>query len=231
MHERPGDEVIIAEWEKGTSTAAIGRMIGRTKNSIVGRVHRLIDAGVLSANRPSPIRSSGPRAIKPKAVKKEPTLPQLPSVASVGSVAPAPSPPPISVALHDRGGPRPQGAAQFQMAQIKSSSKPSPQALRASAAGRQAGVPSPFDNLAFRPVVKTEPVPSVTRTTRTCQFILDEGPWIGREPKWCGKPSAHGSYCQTHADACFVRVRDRREDYAVPKPVNAGGARGPGFWS
>jgi GcrA cell cycle regulator len=67
------------EWGKGTATSEIGRKLGVSKNSIVGKAHRLdLDA------RPSPIRRKG-----------APKLPPLPLRLSVRSY----SLPPLSSAI------------------------------------------------------------------------------------------------------------------------------------
>lgn len=66
-------ETLKALWAGGLSCAAIGQPMGRSKNAVVGKAHRLGLPG-----RPSPIRASaGGAAPKPKAkpVGKAPTLP------------------------------------------------------------------------------------------------------------------------------------------------------------
>ncbi len=47
-------------WQEGSSTAAIGKLLGISKNAVVGKVHRLKLKG-----RPSPI-SGGSRSPQPK---------------------------------------------------------------------------------------------------------------------------------------------------------------------
>lgn len=42
---------LMALWDSGLSTAEIGRLMGRSKNSVIGRVHRLH-----LPQRPSPIQ-------------------------------------------------------------------------------------------------------------------------------------------------------------------------------
>ncbi len=52
-------------WNKGLSTAEIGRRIGVTKNAVVGKAHRLF-----LTPRPSPLkRKPGPRIAKPVKTK------------------------------------------------------------------------------------------------------------------------------------------------------------------
>lgn len=86
------EEVIArlrALWTEGHSTAEIGRRMGTSKNSIIGKVHRLA-----LPPRASPIRGGSggkPRAAGPRRVRG-PTLPVLRSTAAD---APAPAPPSI----------------------------------------------------------------------------------------------------------------------------------------
>ena len=64
-----------AGWYSGLSTAAIGRRMGISKNSVVGKAHRLD-----LPPRPSPIRrvaGSGPNAAKPRRHYPVPMLPAL----------------------------------------------------------------------------------------------------------------------------------------------------------
>jgi GcrA cell cycle regulator len=69
-------------WDEGHSTAEIGRILGISKNAVVGKAHRLN----LPA-RPSPIRrepSSEPR--RPRRHARGPTLPPLSAAVSDNSV-------------------------------------------------------------------------------------------------------------------------------------------------
>ncbi len=99
------DEVVArlrALWDEGHSTAEIGRRLAISKNSVIGKAHRLD----LPA-RPSPIRREpgGPRPPRPPRRLSGPTLPPFPvsrprpaTVApprpAVDSPAPAPLPRP-----------------------------------------------------------------------------------------------------------------------------------------
>ena len=80
------DEVITRLrqlWAEGHSTAEIGRRLGVSKNSIVGKAHRLeLDP------RPSPIRNGGPGARR----KSRPTPPPLRNILQLPSRPPSPSP-------------------------------------------------------------------------------------------------------------------------------------------
>lgn len=71
-----------ALWDQGHSTAQIGRIMGKTKNAIVGRAHRL---GLVS--RPSPIINAGqPRAPRPLARSTRQQATRLPPLASIAAV-------------------------------------------------------------------------------------------------------------------------------------------------
>jgi GcrA cell cycle regulator len=73
---------LISLWDQGLSTAEIGRRLGVSKNSVIGRAHRIGLTG-----RQSPIRRNG----EPKVYVRKPraganTLPPL------GSLGPSPKP-------------------------------------------------------------------------------------------------------------------------------------------
>lgn len=58
----------------------------------------------------------------------------------------------------------------------------------------------------MKPAAIAKPV-SVTPLPRlrTCQFILDKGPWVLRPPQWCGKPTPLESvYCEEHYKICHT---------------------------
>ncbi len=80
-------------WEEGRSTAEIGRVIGMSKNAVVGKAHRLN-----LPPRPSPIRREpGAPAYRPRPVSRGPTLPPLAAIRmDQGPEPPAPrmAPPP-----------------------------------------------------------------------------------------------------------------------------------------
>lgn len=73
------DADLARRWNAGDSSGAIGRDLGRTRNSIVGRKNRL---GL--GNRPSPIR--------PKGEPKPPKAPRAPRVAPTLVIVEAPKP-------------------------------------------------------------------------------------------------------------------------------------------
>ena len=61
-------KILIAHWEEGLPTSEIGRRLGVTKNSVVGKVHRL---GL--KKRQSPIRQSAAGTSAPKKAKAKAT--------------------------------------------------------------------------------------------------------------------------------------------------------------
>ncbi len=69
-------------WSEGHSTAEIGRLIGKSKNAVVGKAHRLNLAA-----RPSPIRKS---SVTPKAVETPKTIPETPAAVEAAPLAASP---------------------------------------------------------------------------------------------------------------------------------------------
>lgn len=62
------DMRLRALWAEGMSAARIGQVLGRGKNAVVGRAHRLN-----LEKRPSPIRYTGAKPLPPK--RRRPELP------------------------------------------------------------------------------------------------------------------------------------------------------------
>lgn len=93
MSKGPWNEQTLARlrqlWSEGHSTNAIARMMGLSKNSIVGKAHRLELDG-----RPSPIKR-GSDSATPKPRQPVPPLPALPSetkaIATAVLAEPAPT--------------------------------------------------------------------------------------------------------------------------------------------
>lgn len=108
-HDNPWYDTEIvkfrSEWDEGLSTAEIGRRHNRSKNSIVGKAHRLNVVNPLDfLPRPSPIRpnSANPRRKRPQHAPAT-TLPPLRSVET-------PPPPPVRLAPQPKPPPRPAPA-------------------------------------------------------------------------------------------------------------------------
>jgi hypothetical protein len=99
------DEAIIKGWREGATAAEIGKLIHRTKNSIIGRVHRLVEKGLLE-KRPSALVRTYERAIpRPPA--------QLPERIAMPAALPAPRVVviPVKVNVTSRAAkPKPPGA-------------------------------------------------------------------------------------------------------------------------
>lgn len=83
-------------WNDGLSTAEIGKMLGISKNAVVGKAHRL-----RLSSRPSPIRRmairpSAPRVPRETRLSSMPALPQTaamsPAKSNMVTSAPAPQP-------------------------------------------------------------------------------------------------------------------------------------------
>ena len=67
------DELLTTLWNKGKTSTEIANEVGRSRNSVIGRVHRLRELGVnLSARGrvvPKQIRTKKPKVEKPKVEK------------------------------------------------------------------------------------------------------------------------------------------------------------------
>lgn len=98
-------------WSEGHSTAEIGRRMGVSKNSVVGKAHRL-----QLSPRPSPIRRD-PAAVRPVAAGRRPTLPPLRVVAAT-------PPQPAPAMVQPRPEPRPVRLAEARMAEAPVAAKP-----------------------------------------------------------------------------------------------------------
>jgi GcrA cell cycle regulator len=78
-------------WNEGLSTAEIGKLLGISKNAVVGKAHRLH-----LSSRPSPIRRMSLRPAQPVRLREPrpaPTAFELPHRPSSPAPAPAPRPP------------------------------------------------------------------------------------------------------------------------------------------
>ena len=79
-------------WNDGLSTAEIGKLLGISKNAVVGKAHRL-----RLAARPSPIRRMAVRPATPRvprAIRPAASVPALPQAAAMTVSAPATMAPP-----------------------------------------------------------------------------------------------------------------------------------------
>lgn len=70
-------------WEQGLSASSIGRVLGVTKNAVVGKAHRL-----KLSSRPSPIRKSSKPPVRRATALARPTLPSTPMVDLSSDAAP-----------------------------------------------------------------------------------------------------------------------------------------------
>lgn len=77
----PEEDGILREmWLNGASAAKIGKCLNRSKNSVIGRSHRMSLKG-----RPSPIRPAIQASERPAASISGPTLPPLQSLSATGA--------------------------------------------------------------------------------------------------------------------------------------------------
>ncbi len=92
-------------WKEGLTTGEIGRRLNVSKNSIVGKVHRLGLSG-----RPSPIKKkdgskptpSAPKTAKPSAEKNKNSAPKKATPAKEPSVAPVMTPAAPKIEVHKK---------------------------------------------------------------------------------------------------------------------------------
>lgn len=193
-------------WREGHSTAEIGRRMAISKNSVVGRAHRLD----LPA-RPSPIRREGatPPFVQLARVQRSAvTLAPLPSIADAsGRSATEFAPPPNIIP----GRP-------FSMASLSATPATRPIVARAPSLVAEP-LPVPAASIAkdAAPASVTkkapEPAPYLGRVIQCCWPIGEPGT---RGFRWCDDPSKPGKpYCDEHAKLAYVKVRDRREDVAA----------------
>lgn len=176
----PGrDDELRELWAEGVSTAEIARRMGLTKNSVIGRAHRLRLPG-----RASPIRTGCAGAPKVRRAKR-------PGGAAAVLFA--------TRSQRDAVG----GAAEAEVrptapAETAATPRPGPSVPRAAAHGVAHGVPAPASQRAGTPL-----------GARSCQFPMWPDGAVRGHPAFgwiCGKPSARGSYCAAHAERCFARV-------------------------
>jgi hypothetical protein len=96
MPVQPDDDIIISERNLGTSVSDIGRLLGKGKNSIAGRINRLKRLGLITESFPSPIHRPGdpppyPRPPPPTAPRAvEPPMVALPVIPLTPALAPLP---------------------------------------------------------------------------------------------------------------------------------------------
>jgi GcrA cell cycle regulator len=198
---------IRALWGEGLSTAEIGRRMGVSKNSIVGKAHRLN-----LPPRPSPIRREGPVVVRPRVVQPRrvmgPTLPSFADGAEAAAqqaeseatgptetvmamphaVVQPPQPPPLP--------PPPAPAPVVSLEPVA----PEPEPM----AERPAALPRP-------PAIRVVP-PRPARFAACCWPLGEPGT---KTFHFCDAEATQGKpYCQAHAQLAYVKVRDRREDAA-----------------
>lgn len=183
-----------AIWEERTpdgrfvfSTAALGRHFNTTKNSVVGKAHRLE-----LTKRPTPIRYQGgltppDTPHRARAIVLPPALPPLPSLAPILPLSceeHGPPPPPIM------GRPTPIGTPwRIEPAKIK----PSPVPTRAE--------------------IRPAPAPQPRPHGRVINCLWPVGEVKHPEFRFCGDKSEPGRvYCAEHSKLAFVVVRYRPED-------------------
>jgi len=169
-------ERLVGLWRDGLSTSEIGVQMGTTKNAIVGKAHRLIDAGILEPRASPIIRSSEPREPRPAPAPRA-TLPPLPSARAITLPIKSASEPKF------KGNPR-------SMFGLRVSERPAVIEFRAPVE------PSP------RPRLVADEVYAFGPSQEPCQWIVKEGsviePWVH-----CGMTRAAWPYCTGHMKRAY----------------------------
>jgi GcrA cell cycle regulator len=183
----PDEEKALAEnWAAGFSAGQIGAALHRTKNSIVGRAHRM---GL--AARPSPIRREGNPAIFGPSLPPAAGRVTLPSLASVAA--------PVAALTTERAAcppSRPRAKRQLPPLPAVAVIHPRP----------PPGAPIP------PALVVAPPPPARAVGRRTCAMPMwghTEKTKFGADgyPPFCKEPAQVGSYCAEHAKIVFMRIR------------------------
>ncbi|MCQ8279891.1 GcrA family cell cycle regulator [Acetobacteraceae bacterium KSS8] len=188
------DATLRREWEAGTASGEIARRLGTSKNSVIGRVHRL-----KLASRGSPIGRSGPIKVKParEPKKQKPDPWSLPEIAALDAGEDA------IQSISAKWG-RPIDEIRAKMIElgviIEVAPEPAPVV-------QQAPKPALVDKAPVQaPVVSTIFIPrSVAfEPGQGCQFPTSTG---RRHRFECSEPRIDGRpYCATHAAACYQKT-------------------------
>lgn len=180
-------------WEQGLSASSIGRVLGVTKNAVVGKAHRL-----KLSSRPSPIRKSSKPPVRRATALARPTLPSTPMVDLSGETPP-------SVGIGIGAGPQlgesaPQGPDQKAVVQsapapaVGGTAKPAKSALGQSLTTREA-----MAQLGLTPK-RVERSPG--RVGNCCWPVGDPG---DSDFHFCGADTLPGkSYCADHCSKAYV---------------------------
>ena len=184
-------------WGEGHSTAEIGRRMGVTKNSVLGKAHRLD-----LPERPSPIKKRDPDAAYPT---RHGGIPKVagPTLQPLRSVALAMAPEPVAaVPRTPDARPRPSRA-------IRTPTVPSAGLLVDGHERRRRGeIATAMERLAAAP-----PVATARPAGRVICCLWPFGDPGTRTFRFCDVPSEPGRpYCEKHVRIAYVRVRERRED-------------------
>lgn len=199
MAEKPGDDKLIEMWRNGVTTPRMATALNRTVGSIVGRVHKLIKAGILIP-RLSPIIRFGDNVPREEVLKPVSDKPTLPSLASEAADPPTPSP---STAIHP---------ARF----VRAIDVPI-----ATLDGVIVRGPSPMDNLAYRAPKPIEPPRLFRRPTECCWPIGDPGT---KGFRFCDAPHQNKTYCDEHERIAWSKKPPSADaDRVTPQPLNVGG--------
>jgi len=183
--------------ETNLSTSTIADILGTTKNAVCGKRRRLklplreqpVSTGRRGTGWDTPKRVAKAIKLRREGFTLEEILARLGTKKANGSAA-YPGPPLPSIT----------GLSKYLSRQ---------------------GVRSPVKCFAWVPKapIPPRPLPAIEASAappeasrvypgKGCRWIHDEGPWLRREPLWCGKPVAKGVYCSEHWQQSHTGKRD-----------------------
>jgi GcrA cell cycle regulator len=219
--------VLCREWIAGASTVEIGAKVHATKNAAVGKIHRLIDFGILDP-RPSPIirdgndraHSSNPNHRAPPAGRY--TLPPLassPAQAEIESPA-DPAPPRAARSVVVTPDPSLRGPPRAPVVVWVTAEYDSGQVIVTPPAAPPKPRP-PHQAPATRPPLAPPP-PRYGRIVDCCWPIGEPGT---RPFHFCDAPSEPGRpYCQDHVKRAYTKERGHAAPLAGSRAELSGAA-------
>lgn len=179
-------------WRRGDAISEIGRLMGISKNAVVGKAHRLDDLDA----RQTPIRRGGVAVIASSDPVRALPLPQpLPPLASLQDPLPSfQTLTPVPVRPRPILPPEPPS-----LPRGDNPAGPLPMPIGVRTLGAPAILPAPL------------PRPIVRRTTAECCWPIGH---VGtKEFRFCATPSVWGKpYCDDHSKLAYVKIRDKKVD-------------------
>lgn len=183
-------------WDEGVTTGEIGRRLNISKNSIVGKVHRLGLSG-----RPSPIKKKAPSGSASSDSQNPKKKPASPKTSAPKETQPAKKPEKEAYS-HPQSDPKPQPKPQPQ-------AKPKPETVSAKPADTFSATEEDIK------LAKSLNIPTVNQSNKEFLSLTDLDNhtcrWPIGDPKddnfhFCGKKVRLGqTYCEEHATVAYVK--------------------------